>query len=155
MKLQRASSCVVGLCVALAAGSAAESRNSLRPLPRRLFGSSTSSASSSASLDSCSTHVQLSGFTDLTNFNTLYVRSNTVEIAGFPIFSDFYRTGAQFASGLAFSRRCGSTFPRFRMCLQAESCRVLLKCLHPGSGRKIPAIWQGAGAYPGVFIPKT
>ena len=30
-----------------------------------------------------------------------------------------------------------------------------LKCLHPGSGRKIPAIWHGAGVNPGVFIPET
>ena len=26
-----------------------------------------------------------------------------------------------------------------------------LKCLDPGSGRKIPAIWHGAGANPGVY----
>ena len=30
-----------------------------------------------------------------------------------------------------------------------------VKCLNPGSGRKIPAIWHGAGANPGVFIPET
>ena len=30
-----------------------------------------------------------------------------------------------------------------------------LKCLAPGSGRKIPAIWHGAGAYHGVSIPET
>ena len=27
--------------------------------------------------------------------------------------------------------------------------------LDPGSGRKTPAMWHGAGAYPGVFIPET
>ena len=30
-----------------------------------------------------------------------------------------------------------------------------LECLDPGSGRKIPAIWHGTGAYTGVFIPET
>ena len=32
---------------------------------------------------------------------------------------------------------------------------VSLKCLDPGSGRKIPAIWHGAGANLSVFIPET
>ena len=31
----------------------------------------------------------------------------------------------------------------------------ILQCLDPTSGRKIPAIWHGAGAYHGVFIPET
>ena len=39
--------------------------------------------------------------------------------------------------------------------LQAESCHFLRGCLDPGSGRKIPAVWHGAGAYHGVFIPET
>ena len=30
-----------------------------------------------------------------------------------------------------------------------------LTCLYPGSGKNIPAIWRGAGAYPDVFIPAT
>ena len=30
-----------------------------------------------------------------------------------------------------------------------------LKCLDPGSGRKIPATWHCTGANPGVFIPET
>ena len=29
------------------------------------------------------------------------------------------------------------------------------KCLDPGSGQQIPAIWIGAGAYHGIFIPET
>ena len=29
------------------------------------------------------------------------------------------------------------------------------KCLDPGSGRKILAMWHGAGAYPGVLIQKS
>ena len=28
-------------------------------------------------------------------------------------------------------------------------------CLDPGSGPKIPAIWHGAGAFHGGFIPET
>ena len=41
-----------------------------------------------------------------------------------------------------------------------QDCRqnhalLSLKFLYPGGGRKIPAIWHGAGAYPGVFIPET
>ena len=39
-----------------------------------------------------------------------------------------------------------------RIRLQTDSC---FACLEPGSGRIIPAIWHGAGAYPGVFIPET
>ena len=42
-----------------------------------------------------------------------------------------------------------------RIQLQAESYLLSLKRLDPGSGRKIPAIWHGAGAYPSVFIPET
>ena len=35
-------------------------------------------------------------------------------------------------------------------------CPLLsLKCLDPGSGRKISAIWLGAGANLDVFIPET
>ena len=30
-----------------------------------------------------------------------------------------------------------------------------VKCLDPGSGWKIPAIWHGAGACLGVFMPET
>ena len=40
-----------------------------------------------------------------------------------------------------------------RIRLQAEPCPFILKYLDPGSGRNIPTIWHGAGAYPGVFIP--
>ena len=42
-----------------------------------------------------------------------------------------------------------------RISLQAEACLFCLECLDPSSGRNIPAIWHGAGAYPGVFIPET
>ena len=30
-----------------------------------------------------------------------------------------------------------------------------MKCLDPGIGRKIPAIWHGAGAYRGVFVARN
>ena len=30
-----------------------------------------------------------------------------------------------------------------------------LKCLDPGGGRKIPAKWHGASAYPSVLVPET
>ena len=40
------------------------------------------------------------------------------------------------------------------MRLQAESCHFLLQMLF-GSSQKLPAIWHGAGAYPGVLIPET
>ena len=37
--------------------------------------------------------------------------------------------------------------------LQAELRLFLRQMPYPGSGRKIPTLWHGAGAYPGVFIP--
>ena len=37
----------------------------------------------------------------------------------------------------------------------AGRTRLSLKCLGPGSGRKLPVIWHGVGVYPGVFIPET
>ena len=43
-----------------------------------------------------------------------------------------------------------------RIQLQAESQTLLsLKYLDPGSGRNKSAIWHGAGADHGVFIPET
>ena len=43
-----------------------------------------------------------------------------------------------------------------RIILQAELCLLKLETPRdPGSGQKIPAIWHGTGAYPGVFIPET
>ena len=40
-------------------------------------------------------------------------------------------------------------------CRYAEACPLRLKCLDPGSGRKVPATWHGAGACHGVCIPET
>ena len=45
--------------------------------------------------------------------------------------------------------------PRYSQNHDTKSPLVSLKCLGPGSGRKIPAIWHGAGANPGVFVPET
>ena len=42
-----------------------------------------------------------------------------------------------------------------RTSLQAGAALFCLACLDPGSDRKIPAVWNGAGANPGVFIPET
>ena len=39
--------------------------------------------------------------------------------------------------------------------LEARSACESRIGLDPGSGRKIPAIWHGAGANPGVFILET
>ena len=39
-----------------------------------------------------------------------------------------------------------------------RACRAphfSVRYLDPGSGRNIPAIWHGFGAYSGVFIPET
>ena len=38
--------------------------------------------------------------------------------------------------------------------LQADRSLLCVKWLDPGSGRQILAIWHGAGANPGVFIPE-
>ena len=49
-------------------------------------------------------------------------------------------------------RRPKSIMATLRLILQAESYFVSSKCLDPGSGREIPAILHGAGAYPSVFL---
>ena len=78
-----------------------------------------------------------------------------------PVFRNRAAASAQAVRGhgVGAGGRCAprGLLPTLRISLQEESCIFLLflKCLAPGSGRKIPAIWHGACTYPGVFIPET
>ena len=49
----------------------------------------------------------------------------------------------------------GGFVTTLRIRSQAESYRLKLEYADHGSGRKIPAIWHVASAYPGVFYPRN
>ena len=67
------------------------------------------------------------------------------------VFPGFLAPSGVTARHLSAKNTCVATL---RLRLQEESCLLSFKCLDPGSGRKIPAIWHGADAYPGVLSQK-